>query len=260
MKFIILTLFPEMFESFFNSSILKRAIGTNKIEVEIINFRDYTKDKYHRVDTPPIGGGAGLILKCQPIVDALNAMSTSKTHKIILSPRGEKYTQSKAIELAKNYDEILILCGHYEGYDNRIYKYFDEEISIGDFILTGGEPASMCIIDSISRLLDGVISKDSIVEESFSNSLLEYPQFTEPYNFNGDYVPDILYSGNHEAINKWRKKESFILTKNKRPDLYSKYEFSKSDLKLIKEIDSNTTPKWELSAIEKGKKFIKNKD
>ena len=258
MKFIILTLFPEMFQSFFNSSILKRAIGTNKIEVEIINFRDYTKDKYHRVDTPPIGGGAGLILKCQPIVDALNDVSTSKTRKIILTPRGEKYTQSKAIELAKNYDEILIMCGHYEGYDDRIYKYFDEEISIGDFILTGGEPASMCIIDSISRLLDGVISKDSIVEESFSNSLLEYPQYTEPYNFNGDLVPDILYSGNHKEIQKYRQYQRLILTKKLRPDLYSNYQLTKEDLKILKERENISQSKKELEAIKKAHKFIKN--
>lgn len=260
MKFIVLTLFPEMFESYFNSSILKRAIGSKKIEVEFVNFRDFSKDKYHRADTPPIGGGAGLILKCQPIIDALANVSTASTHKIILTPRGEKYTQSKAIELAKKYDEILILCGHYEGMDERVYPYFDEEISIGDFILTGGEAAAICIIDSISRLIDGVISRDSIEEESFSNSLLEYPQFTEPYNFNGAYVPDILYSGNHEAINKRRRKESLKITKNKRPDLYNAYNFSKSDLKLLKEFENNETPKREISAIEKGKKFIKKKD
>ncbi len=260
MKFIVLTLFPEMFESYFNSSILKRAIGTKKIEIQFINFRDYTKDKYHRADTPPIGGGAGLILKCQPIIDALNTVSSPVTHKIILTPRGEKYTQAKAIELAKNYDEILIMCGHYEGIDERVYPYFDEEISIGDFILTGGEAAAICLIDSVARLIDGVISKESIQEESFSNSLLEYPQFTEPYDFNGSTVPDILYSGNHEAINKWRKKESLKMTKNKRPDLYEAYNFSKSDLKLLKELDSNETPKREASAIEKGHKFIKKKD
>lgn len=260
MKFIVLTLFPEMFESYFKASIMKRAIGLEKIEVNFVNIRDYTLDKYNRCDTPSIGGGAGLILKCQPIIDALNANSTPLTHKIIMGPRGTTFNQSKAIELAKNYSEILILCGHYEGMDERIYPYFDEEISIGDFILTGGEAAAICVIDSISRLLDGVISKESIIEESFSNSLLEYPQYTEPYNFNGSYVPDILYSGNHTAIEKWRKKESLRITKNKRPDLFDKYQLTKSDLKLLKEIDEGTTPKWEIDAIEKGKKFIKKKD
>lgn len=260
MKFIVLTLFPEMFSSFFETSILKRAIGTNKIEVEFVNIRDYTKDKYGRVDTPPIGGGAGLILKCQPILDALKENSSSNTYKIVMSPRGKTFNQQKAIELASSKDEILILCGHYEGIDERVYQYFDEEISIGDFILTGGEAAAICIIDSISRLLDGVITKDSIVEESFSNSLLEYPQYTEPYNYNGDYVPDILYSGNHKAIEKWRQKESLKKTKNKRPDLFNNYKLTKSDLKLVKELDSQETPKRELDALEKGKKFIKNKD
>lgn len=259
MKFIVLTLFPEMFSSFFETSILKRAIGTNKIEVEFVNIRDYTKDKYGRVDTPPIGGGAGLILKCQPILDALKSNSSSKSYKIVMSPRGKTFNQQKAIELASK-EEILILCGHYEGIDERVYQYFDEEISIGDFILTGGEAAAICIIDSISRLLDGVITKDSIIEESFSNSLLEYPQYTEPYNYDGDYVPDILYSGNHKAIEKRRQKESLKITKNKRPDLFNNYEFTKSDLKLLKELDSQETPKRELDALEKGKKFIKNKD
>lgn len=260
MKFTVLTLFPELFESYFKASIMKRAIGTNKIEVNFVNIRDYTLDKYNRCDTPSIGGGAGLILKCQPIIDALKANSSTSAHKIIMGPRGTTFNQAKALEFAKNYDEIVILCGHYEGMDERIYPYFDEEISIGDFILTGGEAAAICIIDSISRLLDGVISKDSIVEESFSNNLLEYPQYTEPYNYNGAYVPDILYSGNHKAIEKWRKKESLKITKNKRPDLFAKYNLTKSDLKLLKEIEEGIQPKREVDALEKGKKFIKNKD
>lgn len=260
MKFTILTLFPEMLESYFASSIMKRAIGLNKIELNFVNIRDYTLDKYNRCDTPSIGGGAGLILKCQPIIDALNKNSSPNAHKIIMGPRGKTFNQQKAVEFARNYDEIVILCGHYEGMDERIYPYFDEEISIGDFILTGGEAAAICVIDSITRLLDGVISKESIVEESFSNSLLEYPQYTEPYNFNGAYVPDILYSGNHKAIERWRKKESLRITKLKRPDLFSKYILTKSDKKLLDEIKEGTTPKWELDALEKGKKFIKNKD
>ena len=255
MKFIILTLFPEMFQSFFNSSILKRAIGTNKIEVEIINFRDYTKDKYHRVDTPPIGGGAGLILKCQPIVDALNDVSTSKTRKIILTPRGEKYTQSKAIELAKNYDEILIMCGHYEGYDDRIYKYFDLELSIGDYILTGGETASFVLIDALSRLTEGVINKESLENETFNNNLVEYPQYTDPYSFNGDEVPKILYCGDHKVIQKYNLKKSLEYTKKYRPDLLKNYNLSKEETILLKEIEDNVTPKWELDAINKAKKF-----
>ncbi len=259
MKFVVLTLFPELFKSYFEASIMKRAIGTNKIEVNFVNIRDYTLDKYKRCDTPPIGGGAGLILKCQPIIDALQANSSKDAHKIIMSPRGRTFNQKIAQEFASKYNELVILCGHYEGIDERVYKYFDEEISIGDFILTGGEAAAICVIDSISRLLDGVISKESIIDESFSDSLLEYPQFTEPYNFNEDYVPDILYSGNHTAIDKWRKKESLKLTKEKRKDLFDNYNFTKQDLKLLQELESGETPKWEIDALVKGKKFIKGK-
>ncbi len=258
MIFKILTLFPEMFEGVLNSSILKRAIGNKLIEVNLINIRDYTKDKYNRTDTPPIGGGAGLIMKCQPIIDALKANSTPTTHKILLSPRGETYKQEKAKELSQNFDDILILCGHYEGIDERVYSYFDEIISIGDYILTGGEIAALALIDSVSRLKDGVITKESTQEESFENSLLEYPQFTEPYDFEGQKVPDILYSGNHKAIQMWRKKESLRLTKKYRQDLFDTLSLSKQDKKLLDELESSETPKWEKDAILKGRKFIKN--
>lgn len=257
MKFIILTIFPEMFQSFLNTSILKRAISKKLVDVKLVNIRDYTKDKYNRVDTPPIGGGAGLIMKCQPIIDALKENSSTNAHKIILAPRGNKYNQEKAIELSKE-KEIVILCGHYEGVDERVYKYFDEPISIGDYILTGGETAAFCLIDSISRLIKGVISEDSIIEESFSNKLLEYPQYTEPYEFNGDKVPDILYSGNHTAIKKYHKKMSIFMTNKYRPDLLANYKFTKEELKLINELEDNIQGDWELKAIEKGSKFTKN--
>lgn len=257
MKFIILTLFKEMYESFLNNSIMKRAISKGLIEIKLVNIRDYTKDKYHRVDTPPIGGGAGLILKCQPIYDALMDNITSNTYKIILTPRGKTFNQEKALELSKK-EEILIMCGHYEGYDERIYKYFDEEVSIGDFILTGGETASFCLIDSISRLIKGVISDESLDEESFTNSLLEYPQYTEPYNFNGDLIPDILYSGNHKEIQKYRQYQRLSLTKKLRPDLYSNYQLTKEDLKILKERENISQSKKELEAIKKAHKFIKN--
>lgn len=260
MKFIILTLFPEMFTSFFEASILKRAIGTGKIEVKLVNIRDYTKDKYNRVDTAPIGGGAGLIMKAQPIIAALKANCSASTYKIILSPRGNTFNQAKSIKYASNLNEILILCGHYEGFDERVYKYFDEIVSIGDYILTGGEPAAMAIVDSVSRLIPGVISDESTEEESFNNGLLEYPQFTEPYNFEGEKVPDILYSGNHTAIEKRRKKQSLSLTREYRKDLFDNYKLSKNDLKLINELESSETPKWEKDALEKGKKFIKKED
>ena len=233
MKFKILTLFPEMFESFLNSSIIKRAIANNLISVELINIRDYTKDKYHRVDTPPIGGGAGLIMKCQPIYDALQSNITKNSYKIILAPRGYKYDQKKAEMLSKK-KEIVILCGHYEGVDERVYKYFDEVISIGDFVLTGEE-------------------------ESFTCNLLEYPQYTEPSEFLGDRVPRILFSGNHTAINKYRKKKSFILTKIYRPDLFANYQLTIKDLELLAEIESGEIPEWEMNAIIKGMKYTKDR-
>ena len=255
MKITILTLFPEMFDGFLSNSIIKRAIAKNVVEVKIINIRDYTKDKNHRVDSAPIGGGAGLIMKCQPIVDCIDNNKTKESKIFMLSPRGKTYNQQKAKELSKEKD-IILLCGHYEGIDERINKYVDESISVGDYILTGGEVASMAIADSVIRLLDGAIAKESIESESFDENLLEYPQYTEPYDFNGDKVPDILYSGNHQAINKWRRKQSLNLTKESRPDLFEKVELSKADKNLLDE-DKEKAAKWELAAIEKGKKFIK---
>ena len=250
----ILTLFPEMFDGFLSNSIIKRAIAKDVIKVELINIRDYTTDKYRRVDSEPVGGGAGLVMKCQPIVDALNANKTSDSHIIMLSPRGKIYNQKRARELSEE-KELILLCGHYEGIDERVNKYVDEQVSIGDYILTGGELGAMVISDSIIRLLDGAIAEESIEEESFENGLLEYPQYTEPYDFNGDKVPDILYCGNHTAINKWRQKQSLYLTKELRPDLFEKYTLTKQDIKLLDEEKENAS--WELAAIEKGKKFIK---
>lgn len=255
MKITILTLFPEMFDGFLTNSIIKRAIAKNIVGVEIVNIRDYTLDKNHRVDSAPIGGGAGLIMKCQPIVDCINDHK-SKTSKIVmLSPRGKTYNQQKAKELSK-LEHLILLCGHYEGIDERVNKYVDESISIGDYILTGGEIGSMAIADSIIRLIDGAIAKESVEEESFDDNLLEYPQYTEPYDYNGDKVPDILYSGNHEAIAKWRRKKALNLTKENRPDLFEKKQLSKADKKLLEE-GKEKAAKWELAAIEKGKKFIK---
>lgn len=255
MKITILTLFPEMFDGFLSNSIIKRAIAKNIVEVKLVNIRDFTLDKYHRVDSAPIGGGAGLIMKCQPIVDAINSIKTKSSKTIMLSPRGKTYNQAKAIELSKE-EDIILLCGHYEGIDERVNKYVDEQISIGDYILTGGELGSMVIADSIIRLLDGAIAEESISEESFDDNLLEYPQYTEPYDFNGDKVPDILYSGNHQAIKKWRRKQSLKLTKEHRPDLFEKVTLSKQDKKLLEE-DDKEKASWELAAIDKGKKFIK---
>ena len=259
MKITILTLFPEMFDGFLTNSIIKRAIAKNLVEIRIVNIRDYTKDKYGRVDSAPVGGGAGLVMKCQPIIDCLNDVREPNSHVILLSPRGETYSQKKAHFYEKNLQNLIILCGHYEGIDERVNKYVDEMISVGDYILTGGEIGAMAISDSVIRLIDGAISEDSIVEESFEDGLLEYPQYTEPYDYNGDTIPDILYSGNHTAINKWRKKESLRITKQYRPELIENRELSKEEKKLLNELDDPKTPKWESDAIEKGHKFMKEK-
>ena len=257
MKITILTLFPEMFEGFINTSIIKRAISKEAIELELVNIRDFTKDKPGRVDSAPTGGGAGLIMKCQPIIDALNSVKTSNSHVILLSPAGKTFSQQLAHSYTSNYDHLIIICGHYEGIDYRVNKYVDECVSIGDYILTGGELGAMVISDAIIRLIDGAISGESIKEESFENGLLEYPQFTEPYDYNGDKIPDILFCGNHEVINKWRQKESLKLTKYSRPDLFKKYQLTKIDKKLLQEIDNNEVGKWENDAITKAHKFIK---
>lgn len=256
MRITILTLFPEMFDGFLTNSIIKRAIAKGLVDINIVNIRDYTLDKHHRVDSAPIGGGAGLIMKCQPILDCLKDNKKDNSRTLLLSPRGKQFNQAKAHEYSKE-EDLVIICGHYEGIDERVNKYVDELVSIGDYILTGGEIGAMAISDAIIRLIDGSIASESTVEESFEDGLLEYPQYTEPNEYEGDKVPDILYSGNHEAIKKWRKKQSLLLTKEHRPDLFNKYELSKTDKKLLEESKSDSQPKWEATAINKGKKFIK---
>lgn len=259
MKITILTLFPEMFKSIFGESILKRALGLGLVEVELIDIRAYTKDKYHRVDTPPIGGGPGLIMKVQPIVSALEHVSSSNSHRVLLSPRGKTFTQQKAREFAK-LDHLILICGHYEGIDERVNFYVDELISGGDYILTGGELIAAIIADAVIRLQDGVIKADSINEESFETGLLEHPQYTEPYDFEGHKVPDILYSGHHQAINKYRRLQQLILTREFRPDLFMVYPLNKAEKQLLAEYDQNINPKWLENALEKGHKFIKEHD
>ena len=257
MKITILTLFPEMFEGFLTNSIIKRAIGKGVVTVNIVNIRDYTKDKYGRVDTPPIGGGAGLVMKCQPIVDALKDVCTSDSIKIMLSPRGKQFNQEMAVSLSEDKD-LVLLCGHYEGIDERVNDYVDELVSIGDYVLTGGEIGAMAIADAVIRLLDGAITDVSLEEESFNDNLLEYPQYTEPKEFEGKKVPDILYTGNHTAIEKYRRKESLRLTREHRPDMFNKHELTKQDKKLLNELDQGEeNPKWMQDALEKGKKFTK---
>lgn len=259
MKITILTLFPEMYKGFLDTSIIKRALAKDLVSVELLNIRDYTTDKYGRVDSSPTGGGAGLVMKCQPVVDALASCKTSSSYSILMSPRGKTFTQ-KIAHSYTSLEHLIIVCGHYEGVDERVNKYVDELVSIGDYILTGGELASMIISDAIIRLLDGTIADASIIEETFENGLLEYPQFTFPYDFNGDRIPDILFSGNHGAIAKWRQKQSLKLTQIYRPDLFAKYNATKTDQKLLKELAEDIDGDWQIQAIEKGKKFIKDND
>jgi tRNA (guanine37-N1)-methyltransferase len=255
LKITILTLFPEFFSSFLSNSIIARAISKKTVEFKIVNIRDYTLDKHHRVDDHPCGGGAGLIMKMQPICDCLKANRSEKSHVILLSPEGTTYTQQKAIQLSKE-EEIVLICGHYEGIDSRFEKKVDELISIGDYVLTGGEIGAMAISDSVVRLLKGAIADESTVEESFNNGLLEYPQYTLPYDYEGEKIPEILFSGNHEAISIFHQREALRLTKEKRKDLFDKYRLSKSDLKRLKELESNTISKTEKLALEKGQRFI----
>lgn len=218
MKFDILTLFPEMFENL-KQSIIGRAIEKNIININLINIRDFSKDKHKKVDDTPYGGGAGMVMKPDVVYSAYNSIKDKNAKVIYMSPQGKTLNQKKVEELSKE-EHLVILCGHYEGIDQRVLdKIVDEEISIGDYVLTGGELPAMVLIDSVSRYVEGVLKEDSIKEESFSNGLLEYPQYTRPEVFEGEKVPEILLSGHHENINKWRKEKSLEITKKKRPEL-----------------------------------------
>lgn len=233
MKINILTLFPEMFD-IFNHSIIGKAKDKGIIEITTTNIRDFTLNKHKKVDDYPYGGGAGMVMTPQPIIDSIRHCKKSNSGKVVfLGPRGKTFNQDMAKELAKE-DEIIFLCGHYEGIDERVYKYIDLEISLGDFILTGGEMAAIPVIDSILRLKSGVLGKEeSYEDESFSEGLLEYPQYTRPEDFEGDKVPEILLSGHHENIRKWRRAQSLLITKERRKDLYNKITLSKEDKKIL---------------------------
>ena len=232
----ILTLFPSFFDGFLDSSIIKRAISKNAVNFRIINIRDYSLDNNHRVDDRPTGGGAGLIMRLEPLMDCLNKNNLMSTHKILMSPKGHTYTQKDAIRLSKSNDDITIVCGHYEGIDSRFEDYVDEQISIGDYILTGGEIGSLVLSDSITRLLPGAITELSTEEESFSDGLLEYPQYTYPKVYDGKEIPEILFDGDHDKVRKWRLKQALKLTLEKRPDLLAHRKFTKEELLILKEI------------------------
>lgn len=237
MRIDILTLFPEMIYGVINSSISKRAIENELIEVYVHDYREFSNKANKRVDDYSYGGGAGMIIEVQPIVDCLRSIpGYEKAYKVITTPTAKVYNQEKAKALSK-IDHLIIICGHYEGIDHRIMDYVDEGISIGDYILTGGEIASMAIYDSIIRLIPKVLGNDeSSIDESFSSNLLEYPQYTRPAEFEGKKVPDVLINGHHEKIRIYRKKESLRLTQKYRPDLLMKKELTLEEKKLLDEI------------------------
>lgn len=218
MKIDILTLFPGMFKPFLEESIIKRAILGGKVSVNVIDIRSFSTLNNNQVDDTPYGGGAGMVLMCDPVFRAVESVKSDKSHVVLLSPSGKTYNQKVAKEF-KNYEHLILLCGHYEGFDERIKTIIDEEISIGDFVLTGGEVPAMAISDSIIRLLPGVISADSLESESFEDSLLDYPVYTKPQVYRGMKVPDVLVSGDHKKIDEYRESERLRITREKRPDL-----------------------------------------
>ena len=220
MKISVLTLFPEYFEPLMTTSILKRAKEKDLFEFETIDFRQFTKEKHGHVDDTPYGGGAGMVMMPDVVYDAYSSIPNKENAKVIyLSPKGNVLNQEKVLELSKQ-EHLILLCGHYEGIDQRVIdEIVDEEISIGDYVLTGGEVPAMVLVDSVSRYIQGVLKQESTQEESFTNNLLEYPQYTRPEEFHGQKVPEVLLSGHHENIRKWREQKSLEITKQKRPDL-----------------------------------------
>ena len=232
MQFDVLTLFPEMFEPL-NESIIGRAKEKGLININLINIRDFSKNKHKKVDDTPYGGGAGMVMMPDVVYDAYKSLNSKDAKVIYMSPQGQKLNQKKVVELSKE-KHIILLCGHYEGIDQRVIdEIVDEEISIGDYVLTGGELPAMIVIDSVSRYIEGVLKDDSTKEESFSEGLLEYPQYTRPEVFNGKQVPEVLLSGHHENIDKWRREQSLINTKKKRPDLLENIELSEKDKRIL---------------------------
>lgn len=222
MRMDILTLFPNMFDGFISESIIKRAITSGKVEINLVDFRKYTKLKNNQVDDTAFGGGAGMVIMCDPIVSALEDIKTPDSYVILMDPKGKLYNQKKA-QILKEYKHLILICGHYEGIDERIKNFVDEVICIGDYVLTGGEVPAMIIADSVIRLLPGVITNESLDSESFNNNLLDYPVYTKPREYRGYEVPEVLLSGDHKKIAEYRLAEQIRLTKENRPDLLGDY-------------------------------------
>lgn len=235
MKFDVLTLFPEMFEPI-KKSIIGKAEEKKLIDINLINIRDFSKDKHKKVDDTPYGGGAGMVMRADVVYDAYKSIKDENAKVIYLTPQGKVLNQQKVEQLSKE-EHLILLCGHYEGIDQRVIdEIVDEEISIGDYVLTGGEIPAMVLIDSVSRYVDGVLNEDSISEESFSQGILEYPQYTRPETFGNEKVPEVLLSGHHQNINKWRRKQALKNTYLKRPELLENVELSEEDKKYLNEI------------------------
>lgn len=239
-RFDVLTLFPEMFHGFLNTSIIKKAHEKGLIETQLVNFRDYATDKHRTVDDTPYGGGGGMVLKPEPLFRAVDDLvrDGERPPILMMSPQGEPFTQRKAEELARH-PHLIIICGHYEGYDERVREYLvTEEISIGDYVLTGGELPAMVIIDSVSRLISGVLGNESSAQtDSFSTGLLEYPHYTRPAEFRGYRVPDVLLSGHHAKIEKWRREQALLRTWRRRPDLLQTAPLTEEDRAFLRRLE-----------------------
>ncbi len=235
MKITVLTLFKEQFDGFLNTSIIKRILAKQLVEVKVVDIRDYSIDKHRHVDDTPYGGGAGMLIRVDVLDNAIIDNKNANTHVLLTSPKAKPYTEDDAYRLL-DYEDIMIVCGHYEGVDDRVNEYIDENVSIGDYILTGGELAAMVVMDSIMRLIDEGISADSLKEESYNNNLLEYPQYTRPYDYNGKLVPFVLTNGNHEEIRKFNLKESIRETYKFRPDLLEKHKFTDEEKRMLDEV------------------------
>ncbi len=236
MKITVLSIFPEVFDSFLKIPLVDRAIKKGIASIRVVDIKPYAGGSFRHIDNSPAGGGKGMLLKVDTTMRAVDANKTEKSRVILLSPRGQVYSQKKARELSKE-EDIVLICGHYEGVDRRVENHVDEMISIGDYVLSGGETAAEVIIDSIVRLLDGVIREGATEDESHENILLEYPQYTKPVEYMGERIPDILLSGNHGAIDKWKHLEALKDTKRLRPDLFEKYPLSDEEKKALE--DSN---------------------
>lgn len=236
MKITILTICPEIFDSFLQSHIVARASKIQTAEIEVIDIRDYADGSFRHIDDSPYGGGAGMILRCEPVLSALASVRTSESVTIALTPSGEVYSQKQAVHLAQT-DHVILICGHYEGMDARILSEVDMELSVGDYILTGGELAAMVVADSVLRLLPGNLKSGSLEWESHNGNLLEYPQYTRPDVYHGKTVPSVLRSGNHEQIRKWRLQQALVLTRKKRPDLFARHDLTPEEKMLLAKAD-----------------------